>query len=226
MTMKAIKIIDLSYPLRSDMMVYPGTERPVYQWLGKVNSEGYNLTRMSMVVHTGTHVDAPSHFIENGSTLDEIPLDRFLGTAKLYRYTKMPTGQEITLDDVNSSGFELEENQIFVLATGIEKYAETARYNEHFPVPADDLLNFLIDKKIKAYMTDATAVDAVNSETDAKHKQLLGAEIPIVENLRNLHQLPENSPFLISALPLYLSGREGSPCRAVAIPQIEALQQE
>lgn len=222
--MEAIKIIDLSYPVRSDMMVYSGTERPVFQWLGRVNSEGYNLTKMSMLVHTGTHVDAPSHFIENGSTLDDIPLDRFMGTAKLYRYKKSPAGQEITLDDVNAAGFELEQNQIFVLETGIEKYAETARYNEKFPVPADDLLKFLIDKKIRAYMTDATAVDAVNSETDAKHKQLLGAGIPIVENLRNLYQLPENQPFFISALPLRLAGREGAPCRAVAMPHIEALQ--
>jgi kynurenine formamidase len=169
-------------------------------------------------------MDAPSHFIENGATVDEIPLDRFMGTAKLYRSTKAPTGQEISLDDVTASGFELEENQIFVIETGIGKYAETARYNEQFPVPADDLLDFLIDKKIKAYMTDATAVDAVNSETSAKHKVLLGAGIPIVENLRNLHQLPENRPFFISALPLRLAGREGSPCRAVALPQIEALQ--
>ena len=224
--MKEATIIDLSYPLQSDMLVYPGHERPVFQWLGKLNSEGYNLTRVSMNVHTGTHVDAPSHFIDDGSTMDNVPLDRLFGTAKLFRFTKAPAGQEITMDDVISSGFDLEENHIFVLETGIEKFAETAKYSEAFPVPSDDLLSFLIEKKIKAYMTDAPAIDLVGSEANAKHKILLGAEIPIVENLKNLPQLPENQPFLISALPIRLVGREGAPCRAVAFPEIAGLYKE
>jgi kynurenine formamidase len=87
----------------------------------------------------------------------------------------------------------------------------------------NELLDYLIDKKIKAYMTDATAVDPVASSANDKHLILLKAGVPIVENLMNLHLLPDDKPFLISALPLKLAGREGAPCRAIAIPDIERL---
>jgi kynurenine formamidase len=72
-------------------------------------------------------------------------------------------------------------------------------------------------------MTDATAVDPVGSEGSPIHHIILGAGIPIVENLCNLAELPSNKPFVISALPIKLKGREGAPCRAVALPDLVEL---
>jgi len=222
--MKQARIIDLSYPVHSRMLVYPNTARPVFQWLGRVNSEGYNLTRMEMLTHTGTHADAPSHFIAGeAKTIDELPLDLFFGRARLFRFREEPRGQEIGLKDLLSTGFDLEPETIFVLQTGIERHQETAEYNLRYPAPAEDLIEYLIGKRIKSYMTDATSLDAQGSGSDLKHKRVLGAGIPIVENLRNLDLLPENKPFLICALPLSLTGREGSPCRAVAMPEMDGL---
>jgi kynurenine formamidase len=218
--MSSPRIIDLSYPITDEMLVFPQIERPVMQWLGKVNSEGYNLTRLSMTVHTGTHVDAPAHFLKDGATIDTITLDRLFGTAVMFRYKQPPKSQEIILEDLTGEAFELEKNCIFVMYTGIQEFAETSEYNALFPVPSNELLYYLVRKKIKAYMTDATAVDTVSSQGNGKHLILLKAGIPIVENLMNLHLLPEKKPFLISALPLKLAGREGAPCRAVAVPDI------
>lgn len=217
MVMNEPKVIDLSYTIQSDMLVYPGTERPVFQWLRRVNSEGVNLTRLSMLTHTGTHVDAPKHFLDHVETVDEISLNRLFGRVCLFKYNKKLNGQEITLQEVVSSGVRLQENQIFVLETGIEKYAETKQYNELFPYPSKEVVEWLINKKIKAYMTDATAVDPVNTIDSQNHHLLLGAGIPIVENLKNLHLIPDNKDFWISALPIKLKGREGAPCRAIAI---------
>jgi kynurenine formamidase len=220
MEMKEPKIIDLTYTLRSDMLVYPGMERPVFQWLGRVNSEGYNLTKLTMLTHTGTHIDAPKHFLDDVACVDEIPLQRLFGRANIFRYKKEPEGQEITLDDIVSSEFQLEEDQIFILETGIEKFAETKRYNEKYPFPSEEVVNWLINKKIKAYMTDATAVDPVGTKDNTNHHLLLRAGIPIVENLKNLQLIPENEEFLISALPIKLKGRDGAPCRAIAITEL------
>jgi arylformamidase len=217
------RIVDLSYPVSSDMLIYPNTERPIFQWLGRINSEGYNLTKMTMLVHTGTHVDAPMHFLENVQSIDEIPLDTFFGVSRLYRYPNPPTGQVISLGEVIQSGYQLNEGDIFVMSTGIEDYAEKREYNYLFPYPAEELAKWLVSKKIKAYMTDATAVDPVGSEDSPIHHIILGAGIPIVENLCNLAELPENKPFVISALPMKLKGREGSPCRAIAILDDESL---
>lgn len=221
--MSRTRMIDLSYPLSSEMLVYPGNERPTFRWAARVNSEGYNLTHMSMIVHTGTHVDSPMHFIDNVPAIDEVPLERLFGTAKMFRYPEELHGQEITLDAVKDAGLDLGAGDIFVLATGIEAYAETAGYNAVYPSPSEELLRWLIDKRIAAYMTDATSIDQPGSTESPRHHLLLGAGVPIVENLRNLDQLPENRPFVICALPLKLAGREGSPCRAVALPDIEIL---
>lgn len=221
MGVKKSRIVDLTYTIKSDMLVYPGMERPVFQWIGKVNSEGYNLTKVSMVVHTGTHVDAPKHFLDNVPCIDEVSLNRLFGKAKLYRYIKELKGQVITVDNILSSGFQLEEDIIFIMETGIEKFMETKLYNEIFPIPSIELIGWLINKKIKAYMTDATAVDPITTKDSPNHHLLLRAGIPIVENLKNLHLLPENKAFLISALPVKFQGRDGAPCRAVAVTDVE-----
>lgn len=216
-------MVDLSYRISSDMVVYPGTERPVFQWVYRVNSEGANLTKLSMMAHTGTHVDAPKHFLDGVPCIDEVSLDRLHGRARMFRLAGEPAGQEITLADLSSAGFDLEEGSIFVLATGIERHAETREYNRRFPVPAADLLEWLVEKKISAYMTDAPNIDAPGAPGSAAHRLVLGAGIPIVENLCNLGSVPDDRYFLIFALPLKLGGREAAPCRAVAFPELESL---
>lgn len=221
--MSRLRIIDLSYTTSSDMIVYPDTEKPSFQWIGRVNPDGFNLTRVTMLVHTGTHVDAPKHFLDNVPCIDEIALDSFFGPCKLFRYGKKPASQEITLEEVQCSGFNLKQGDIFLMATGIEAFAQTREYNLLYPVPSEELIRWLISKKIKSYMTDATSVDPVDAEGSPKHHLLLGAGVPIVENLCNLDQLPEDKSFIVCALPLKLGGREGAPCRAVALPDIETL---
>ncbi len=218
--MKEPKIIDLSYTIKSDMMIHPGLERPVFQWVKRANAEGSNLTKFSMIAHTSTHVDAPKHFLDNGACIDEIPLNRLFGKAKLFRYKKELTGQEITIDDILATGFQLEEDMIFILETGIAKFKESRKFHEVYPAPSEEVLNWLIRRKIKAYMTDVANVDFVKTTARPNHHCLLGAGIPIVECLRNLHLLPENKPFLIGAFPLKLLKRDGAPCRAVAFPDI------
>jgi arylformamidase len=215
--MKNARLIDLSYPITSDMLVYPGTERPSFQWVGRVNSEGYNLTRMTMLVHTGTHVDSPNHFLDGIQWIDEVPLDSFYGPAKLYRFNQKPNNQEVSLKEVLNSDFEIGEGDIFIFATGIEIYTNTPDYNALYPYPSEELIRWLISKKIKAFMTDATSVDPVYEKESRRHKLLFSSKIPIVENLRNLSEVPTNKHFIVSALPLKLTGREGSPCRAVAV---------
>ncbi len=221
--MSGTRIIDLTYSVTDDMVVYPGNERPSFKWLGRVNSEGYNLTRATMVVHTGTHVDAPLHFLAGVTPIDQLPLECFFGPARLFRFVGAPRQCEVTLDEVRSAGFDLREGDIFMLSTGIESLAETRDYNFLYPCPSQELLKWLIGKKIRAYMTDATSIDPYGSPDSPNHHLVLGAGIPIVENLRNLGELPVGRVFVVCALPLKLAGREGAPCRAVAIPDREAL---
>ncbi|MBN1306304.1 MAG: cyclase family protein [Chitinispirillaceae bacterium] len=215
--MESKKIIDLTYHVTSEMLVFPNTERPTFSWKGRVNSEGFNLTRMSMLVHTGTHVDSPLHFLADGKPIDELPLDLFYGKTRIYRVKDGARGQAFTAENIEPSIDTIEKGSIFVIDTGVGKYRETADYNRLYPYPSTDLVRKLIEMEIRCYMTDATAVDPVVSENSEIHKQLFLAGIPIVENLANLDKVPNGKDLIISALPLKLAGREGAPCRAVAI---------
>ncbi len=199
------------------MLVYPETERPTFSWIGRANSEGYNLTRSTMLVHTGTHVDSPLHYVADGVTIDSMPLDHFYGNAAIFHVNAEPAGQEILISDICSDQDEIPEDTIFVLHTGIDVYAESELYNKLFPVPSYELIELLIEKRIRAYMTDATSIDYVEDKPSPRHKKVLGAGIPIVENLANLALLGSKNMFKMCALPLMLEGREGSPCRAIAI---------
>ena len=69
------KIVDLTYPLNPDMLVWPENPRPVYEWIERSNTGSANVTYMSMCAHTGTHVDSPLHFVDGGETIDRLPLD-------------------------------------------------------------------------------------------------------------------------------------------------------
>lgn len=212
-----MRIIDLTYDLDDKMVVWPGNQRPVYEWLKRGNSDACNVTRLDMNAHTGTHVDAPLHFLMDGDPLDKIPLDRFWGKARLFRFREPPKGQEVSLKTVLDSGFSMGDASIFVLETGIEVLAEQRDYNFLFPIPGFDLLDWLIESGVKTFMTDATAIDVpAEAASSPRHRRLFAKGMPVVENLKNLRELPENADFTICAMPLKMPGREGSPCRAAA----------
>jgi kynurenine formamidase len=211
-----MRIVDLTYTLSEHMLVLPGNPRPVFEWIKRDNSDSYNSTYIRIGAHTGTHCDAPLHFIPEGQTIDSVDLNRFWGLARLYRVKEKPHNQEITLKQVLDSGFELGQAKIFVLDSGIAAYAEQRDYNYIYAVPGQDLLDWLIDQGAVSFMTDITNIDLPTESKSLRHKKLLGKGIPIVENLRNLDQVPENKTFTICAMPLKLDKREGSPCRAAA----------
>ena len=210
-------VIDLTHTLSQSMLVLPGNPRPVFEWIKRDNSDPYNATYIRMGAHTGTHCDAPLHFIPGGATIDAVPLECFFGKARLYRSKTAPAGQEISLAEVLGSGFTMGGAAIFVLETGIWRYAERREYNEIYPVPGCDLLDWLLSQGVKGFLTDVTNIDRPDEGESLRHKKLLGAGVPIVENLSNLDKLPEGKDFLISAMPLKLDAREGSPCRAAAL---------
>ncbi|MDR1536312.1 MAG: cyclase family protein [Planctomycetota bacterium] len=213
-----MKIIDLTYDVFDRMVVWPGNQRPIFQWKCRANSEHVNVTRLDMEAHTGTHVDSPHHFLMDGQTVDRIGLEHFWGKARLFRGRAKPNGQEITLKEVADSGFSPGGAGIFVMDTGISIYAEQRDYNYLYPVPSLELLDWLVRQGVIAYMTDATAIDKPEESRDSpRHKRFFSHGFPVVENLRNLDLIPENRDFIICAMPLKLRDREGSPCRAAAM---------
>jgi kynurenine formamidase len=213
--------VDLTYTVSPESDVWPGEKEPEFEYKRVLDRDGVNVTRFSMNVHTQTHVDAPGHFIEKGTTIDELPLENLCGDAVVHRSTEKPKGQEIGPGDLNGSKVRLTEGDIFILNSGVQNLKGSDRYYRDFPVPSADLLERLVDLGMKCYATDCPSIDPLDSRSHENHHFLLSRGIPIVENLANLDELDEAEKVILFAFPLRLKGLEGSPCRAMAMTNSE-----
>jgi len=215
-------LVDLSYPITDIMAMYPGQKPPLLQWSGRMDSEGYNLTTIEMGLHTGTHVDAPLHQLKDGSPIDAFALERFAGKAVVFRRSVQSPSFEISVDEVEKAALPLNRGDIFLLDTGAQKYAGDQRYYRETAAPSLQLCDWLVRMGIGVFASDIPSIDRLNEGTQ-KHRTLLSAGIPLVENLRNLGSLPAGVPVTVFLFPLLIPGREAAPCRAVALKQFVPL---
>jgi len=209
--------IDLTYSLSPESPVWPGEQKARFKEISTLPRDSANVSRVDLNVHTETHVDAPGHFIEDGATIDQLPLETFSGKAVFYSSSEKPRGQEIELEKVKRSVSRLSEGDIFILDSGLRVLRGSNRYYEDFPVPSNDLLEWLSDQGVKLFCTDCPSIDPLGSQTHEKHKLLLSDGIPVVENLANLNLLKAGEDIIFFSFPLKLKGLEASPCRAVAL---------
>ena len=185
--------------------------------LHSIEGSGFYANVVEFVEHIATHVDAPAHFISGGATIDEVPLDRFVGKGVVIDVTDSRPREVITLDKVlpriRELGVELGSDWIVLFETGYSKYAGTERWFDH-PGIGRDVAEFLASVGVKAVGTDAPSIDREPFEA---HKVLLSRGIPIYENLANLDLVKSRPGFLFIGLPLKIVKGSASPVRAVAI---------
>jgi kynurenine formamidase len=209
-----LPVIDLSASIEPGMGVFPGDPPPSIEWLSAPSGDGPSLSRLSMGAHNGTHVDAPLHLFGGGLAAGSLDLGRLWGRARLAALKGPPVPREISLAEALASGLPSSGPlPIIVVATG---WAPPKEGPWAWPWPSMELLGFLLEGGAKSYMTDAPGVDPMGQDGLPAHARLLGNGVPIVENLRNLHLLPINRDFTISALPIKIQGAEAAPCRAAA----------
>ena len=211
------KLVDLTYYVSPEMNVWPGDKRPEFQQISKISSDGVNLSRFSISSHTGTHIDAPNHFIKGGSTIEELSIDNTCGEAVIFRTKEKPDGGTVGLEEVKKSKLEPDRGNIFILNSGLEGLGKGKNHHQNFPVPSTELLECLLDQGMKCYGTDCPSIDPPQSKTHENHKLLLEKGIPVIENLARLDRLEAKERVKIYAFPLKLKGLEASPCRAVAL---------
>lgn len=195
-----MKIYDISQEVFS-CEVFPGDEPPQKEEVMRM-SEGalYNLTSLHMCAHNGTHVDAPFHFIADGATIEEIPLDKMIGPAFVAAADGEVTesvAKEI-LKKANSADKEA-VRKLLIKGRGVVS-AEAA---EVFAQAGVDLIG-----------VELQSVGPVDAPM-AVHKVLLGAEVVLLEGIR-LGEVEEGVYFL-NAAPISLGGSDGAPCRAVLL---------
>ncbi len=218
--------VDLSHTLEENIPAYPTHAR-----FGRTLYESYEYGDpalqygLTLGEHTGTHMDAPLHFIPEGPAhygTDEIPLDRLAGRAATIEATDLGAGDLLDVDRIEA--WEAEHGRIEAGDRVLIRYGwdrkwttgpEGRRFLEDWPGLSGGTAEYLVDKGVSLVGCDTLAVDAMVSTENPAHYALLGNEVYIVENLKNLDRLPPFCVFLV--LPLKIKGGSGSPVRAVAL---------
>jgi kynurenine formamidase len=180
--------------------------------------------KLCLATHIGTHVDAPFHFVDGATTVENMPLEKYAGPAILLDLRSVSKGQEpLTIAEITEAGANPKsvKDQIVVLFTGwAESESGGPRFYGHGPYLGTDTAGYLADCG-----ANAVAVDfPIDKHPDTPlstikdfpvHRLLLGQNIPLIENLINLDKLV-GKQFELWALPLKLKGGDGAATRAVA----------
>jgi kynurenine formamidase len=220
MTFHVRRIVDLSHPISADTQVYPGDPVPQLSPATTIDRDGYNVLNVSMGSQTGTHVDAPYHFLTDGARIDAMELTMFVGPATLVDLRGLTPRSTISWPQLGPSVSTMPNGSILVLHTGWSKHWRSAAYLDH-PFLSQDAAEGIVAAGVRTVATDAMSVDETappggEPGSFVAHDVLLGAGGAIVENLTNLEAVDFADPML-SVLPIRLADADGAPVRAVAL---------
>lgn len=233
-----MKFIDLTREINNETQVCPCDRVPVVENYATTEEEGVNVKFMKMGTHTSTHIDAPYHISKSGKTLNDFPIERFIGQGIVLDFSDKGDIYEITREDIMAHADELKKVDFAILNTGWAKYYGTWDFFRH-PYLSGDAALALTELGIKIVGTDGSSADAAYGFSTAKrlenptfseilenierenikneaHAALLGNECLIVEYMCNLDQLPKEAA-TYSFLPLKLMDADGSPVRAICM---------
>lgn len=205
-----MKLIDLSHPMQHGQAAFPSDPKLSIVPHGNTKTLRYNISQIVMGSHQGTHLDAMYHFLDDGKTLDQMPLDWFYGAARVLRIPKN-AGEDIGIEDLLPHEKYLIEGAKIIYETGWHRRFGEDNFFDDFPSLTQDAARFLAEKKIRLLGMDTPTPSRDWYEV---HHILLGAEIVIVESLTHLDEVPDDIIFI--GFPLNFAGRDGSPIRAVA----------
>jgi len=183
----------------------------------EIKKEKYNLEMLFLSTHTGTHVDAPYHFIKNGRKIHQINPERFVCNAILIRVKGTPN-YKITKKDIiefESNYGSIPSKSAVIFHTGWNDNLERKDFFEKNPGITESAARYLSLKKISLVGIDSPSIDTGSNASFSAHKILLKSDVLVLENLCNLGRI-KKTHFGIIALPLKLQGATGSPVRAVA----------
>jgi arylformamidase len=206
------RIYDISVPIRTGGLVYPGNpEIEVTLQQAVAKGAGANVSFVRFGSHTGTHADAARHFFDDGQSVDQIPLERLIGPAIV-----------VTFDDsVRAVGaaelrrHELTEHNRVLLRTRNSALLSQREFVPDYTYLAPDGAQYLVDQGVELVGIDYLSIEQFHSGQHQTHKILLGKSVVIVEGL-NLSGVPPGEYQLI-CLPLRIEGCDGAPAPAVLI---------
>lgn len=215
------RIVDLTFPIHEGMTTFPVHWHPIVEitQLGRFGIEGRESRKLLLGTHTGTHIDAPRHFIPGGASIDQLPLDLFIGPATLIDFSHAKPLQEMQVVDFEQQLGERRPERVVLRFDWSDQWGGPRYYTEQ-PYISEDAARWLVARGVRLLAMDTPQADSPQngrgSPRDSPvHKILLGAGVVKLEYLTNLRQITSNE-FELIALPLNIRDGDGAPARCVA----------
>lgn len=204
-----MKVYDITRDLSEDAVLYPGDVRPRFR---EIDNGQYRVTEMTLGSHTGTHIDAPSHYLKGGMTVDEIPPAVLVGPARVLDCGG--AGEVISPDHLAG---RIDGARTILLKT---RFSGRQEFEPRYPALSLEAADLIVEAGITCLGTDTPSIEAFNGDGSV-HRRLLGSGMVILE-LLDLSAVPEGNYFM-TALPLRLRGADGSPVRAILCDREESM---
>lgn len=209
-----MRIIDITRPLQPGMAVWPGDQGYYHFWTSQMEQgAAANVSAVILSVHTGTHADAPLHFTSNGPSIDQIPLNTFIGPAVVLDFI----GEEIIGPDAMKERLKGFDGIQRVLFRTKSSFRDNFSWEVDFPYLIPETVDVLAEKGIVLIGTDAPSVDPYESEDLPVHRLLAENGIVNLENL--LLKDVQTGRFQLFALPIKFEGLDAAPVRAILVEE-------
>lgn len=215
------EIIDLTYMIQESMTAFdaPWHPRVTITQLGSIEEVGRETRQITFGTHTGTHVDAPRHFVKNGLTLESVPLSLLIGSVVILDFSYLPENGVVTRDMLNAC--KLGERVLVKYNWG--KNWKTGTFYRGYPFFSKEAAELLIGCGVKLLAMDTPSPDDsriklsgsnLGTENDSPiHKLFLRNGVILVEYLANLDKITDYLGWQIAIMPLNIKGADGAPAR-------------
>ncbi len=209
-----MKIYDISLTIKNGMVVWPGDPRVKLERISKIeDGEHANVSRLEMSVHTGTHLDAPRHFIQGAKTIETLPLDILIGPVQVVQLAD--SVNLITALEVEQAGIAPGIIRVlFKTRNSAIWLRKEAKFDTGFVAVSADGAEALVRKGIRLVGIDYLSIAPFNASVPT-HKILLGSEMIVLEGL-DLNGVPAGN-YTLFCLPPKLEGSDGAPARTILI---------
>lgn len=208
-------LVDLSLPLEEGMTGFPGYPGFEHERLQTYENDGKLSRRFSIPTHQGTHIDAPAHFVPDGATIDELPLETFVGPANVIDLREH-RGDPITAQVLADAASGLDTGTRVVLLTGdVDTRFHDTDFFDEAAVLTESAAEWLLDHEVSLVANDFLT-EAIDRPERPVHRALLEAGVPIVEYLANADAIADFERVELVCLPLSIPGFEATPVRAAA----------
>jgi arylformamidase len=204
------KLIDISIPIEPGMPQWPGDDPVTQRPLSQTPADVANVTQLVLTTHTGTHVDPPRHFVHDGATIDEVPLDRWIGPCWVADLTG--SRPEVEVSELESAGIPSGTERLLLKTTNTDLWRSSPTgFVEQYVALSLAAAGWVVEHGIRLIGIDYLSIGGMRTTNVETHQLLLGNDVIVIEGLDLVDVEP--GPYELLCMPLKIRAGDGAPAR-------------